>query len=157
MQTLQNVRRPLPLPSATIQSCCPAAVRTSIATGARRDGEAYLLNGTKVFVSNGAVARFFLVLARTDPDDIGGRDLGISRPRAPREEGPITGGDDRHGDLRIEPRIGRTAEPEVDPGGAQMLYDTVSSTDKQIEIYEGLYHEVFNEPERAQVLDDVEA
>jgi alpha-beta hydrolase superfamily lysophospholipase len=44
----------------------------------------------------------------------------------------------------------------VDPGGAQMLYDGASSKDKTIKIYEGFYHEVFNEPERARVLKDVE-
>jgi alpha-beta hydrolase superfamily lysophospholipase len=44
----------------------------------------------------------------------------------------------------------------VDPAGAQMLYDKASSADKRIKIYEGLYHEVFNEPEREEVLKDVE-
>jgi alpha-beta hydrolase superfamily lysophospholipase len=44
----------------------------------------------------------------------------------------------------------------VDPGGAQLLYDKASSKDKTIKIYEGFYHEVFNEPERAVVLKDVE-
>lgn len=44
----------------------------------------------------------------------------------------------------------------VDPGGAQLLYDLVSSKDKTIKIYNGFYHEVFNEPEHKQVLDDVE-
>ena len=44
----------------------------------------------------------------------------------------------------------------VDPGGAQMLYDKASSADKTIKIYDGLFHEVFNEPERARVLKDVE-
>ena len=44
----------------------------------------------------------------------------------------------------------------VDPGGAQMLYDRASSEDKTIRIYDGLWHEVFNEPERARVLKDVE-
>ncbi len=44
----------------------------------------------------------------------------------------------------------------VDPGGAQMLYDNAVSTDKTIKVYDGLYHEVFNEPERAVVLKDVE-
>jgi len=44
----------------------------------------------------------------------------------------------------------------VDPAGAQMLYDQASSKDKTIKIYEGLYHEVFNEPERDHVLADVE-
>jgi len=45
----------------------------------------------------------------------------------------------------------------VDPSGAKFLYDTVSSVDKTLKVYEGFYHEVFNEPERAQVLGDVEA
>lgn len=45
----------------------------------------------------------------------------------------------------------------VNPAGAKLLYDTVSSADKTLKIYEGFYHEVFNEPERAQVLSDVEA
>ena len=44
----------------------------------------------------------------------------------------------------------------VDPGGAQTLYDEASSKDKTIRIYEGLYHELFNEPERGRVLKDVE-
>jgi len=44
----------------------------------------------------------------------------------------------------------------VDPSGAQILYDKASSKDKTIKIYQGLYHEVFNEPERGRVLKDVE-
>ena len=44
----------------------------------------------------------------------------------------------------------------VDPAGAQMLYDAVSSADKKIRIYDGFYHEVFNEPERDKVLRDIE-
>ena len=45
----------------------------------------------------------------------------------------------------------------VNPAGAKLLYDTVSSVDKMLKVYEGFYHEVFNEPEREQVLGDVEA
>jgi alpha-beta hydrolase superfamily lysophospholipase len=45
----------------------------------------------------------------------------------------------------------------VDPDSARMLYGTVGSADKTIKIYDGLYHEVFNEPEHNQVLGDVEA
>jgi acylglycerol lipase len=44
----------------------------------------------------------------------------------------------------------------VDPSGAQMLFDKASSEDKTLKIYEELYHEVFNEPERERVLMDVE-
>ena len=43
----------------------------------------------------------------------------------------------------------------VDPGGAQMLYDKVGSQDKTLKIYEGMFHEVCNEPECALVLDDI--
>ena len=45
----------------------------------------------------------------------------------------------------------------VKPAGAQMLHTTIGSTDKEIKIYQGLYHELFNEPEHSQVLGDVEA
>ncbi len=48
-----------------------------------------------------------------------------------------------------------SADKLVDPSGAQMLYDMVGSKDKTIKIYDGLYHEVFNEPENARVLNDV--
>ena len=43
----------------------------------------------------------------------------------------------------------------VDSSGAQLLYDSVSSEDKTIKIYDDFYHEVFNEPEHGQVLNDV--
>ncbi|HEX6358864.1 acyl-CoA dehydrogenase family protein [Actinophytocola sp.] len=44
-------------------------------TTARRDGDHYVLNGSKTFVSNGAVADVFVVYARTHPD---GGPLGIT-------------------------------------------------------------------------------
>jgi acylglycerol lipase len=44
----------------------------------------------------------------------------------------------------------------VDPGGARLLYEKAASADKTIKTYPGLYHEVFNEPERLQVLGDVQ-
>jgi len=49
-----------------------------------------------------------------------------------------------------------SADRLVDPAGSQMLYDAVSSADKAIRIYDGFYHEVFNEPEHGKVLHDVE-
>jgi alpha-beta hydrolase superfamily lysophospholipase len=50
-----------------------------------------------------------------------------------------------------------SADRLVDPTGAQLLYDTVASADKRLIVYEGFYHEVFNEPERDRVLSDVGA
>lgn len=47
------------------------------------------------------------------------------------------------------------AEKTVHSGGARMLYERAGSADKMIKIYEGLYHETFNEPERARVLGDM--
>jgi alpha-beta hydrolase superfamily lysophospholipase len=49
-----------------------------------------------------------------------------------------------------------SADRLVDPAGSQMLYKAVSSADKTIRIYDGYYHEVFNEPEHSKVLHDVE-
>jgi alpha-beta hydrolase superfamily lysophospholipase len=40
-------------------------------------------------------------------------------------------------------------------GGSRRLIGCVGSTDVELKVYPGLYHEVFNEPERDQVLDDV--
>jgi alpha-beta hydrolase superfamily lysophospholipase len=39
--------------------------------------------------------------------------------------------------------------------GSRQLVEAVGSSDIELKIYPGLYHEVFNEPERYQVLDDV--
>jgi len=40
---------------------------------------------------------------------------------------------------------------------ARPFYEAIASTDKTLKVYDGLYHEVYNEPEREQVLDDVAA
>lgn len=50
-----------------------------------------------------------------------------------------------------------TADRLTDPAGSQMIYDGVSSADKTLKFYDGLYHEIFNEPEQKQVLADVAA
>ena len=45
----------------------------------------------------------------------------------------------------------------VDPGAASWVDAHAGSEDHTLHVYEGLYHEVFNEPEREAVLDDVAA
>jgi alpha-beta hydrolase superfamily lysophospholipase len=49
-----------------------------------------------------------------------------------------------------------SADRIVSPEGARMLYDAIQSPDKTIKVYDGFYHEVYNEPGRGQVLRDVE-
>jgi len=44
----------------------------------------------------------------------------------------------------------------VDPAASEMLYEKVGSKDKTLKIYEGLYHEVHNEPEREVMFKDLE-
>jgi len=39
--------------------------------------------------------------------------------------------------------------------GSKLLHDTISSEDKKIVIYDGLYHEILNEPERKNVMADI--
>jgi alpha-beta hydrolase superfamily lysophospholipase len=41
--------------------------------------------------------------------------------------------------------------------GSEVFYKAVSSEDKTLKIYQGLYHEIFNEPERLEVLGDLAA
>ncbi|MBU1707167.1 acyl-CoA dehydrogenase family protein [bacterium] len=40
----------------------------SLRTRAKRDGDHYILNGTKVFITNGGVAHIYTVIALTDPE-----------------------------------------------------------------------------------------
>lgn len=41
------------------------------------------------------------------------------------------------------------------PEGSQLLFDSIASSDKEIKIYQGLYHEIFNEPEAADIYAEV--
>jgi len=78
----------------------------------------------------GGVARALLVVGETMPQ------------RAPSLTAPLLvvhGSDDRL--IPVE--------------GSRRLVDAVGSSDVELKIYPGLYHEVFNEPEQEQVLDDV--
>ncbi|AFM14967.1 lysophospholipase [Mycolicibacterium chubuense NBB4] len=49
------------------------------------------------------------------------------------------------------------ADRLIPVGGSRRLVECVGSTDVHLKVYPGLYHEVFNEPEQAVVLDDVTA
>lgn len=48
-----------------------------------------------------------------------------------------------------------SADGLTSPEGSKMLHRQIGSQDKKIIIYEGLYHEVYNEPEQDAVLSDV--
>ncbi len=48
------------------------------------------------------------------------------------------------------------ADRLADPQGSRTLYKNCGAADKSLKIYEGLYHEIMNEPERLAVLEDIE-
>lgn len=48
-----------------------------------------------------------------------------------------------------------TADKLTDPAASRMLYEHARSPDKTLHLYDGLYHETLNEPEKEQVLNDV--
>jgi alpha-beta hydrolase superfamily lysophospholipase len=50
-----------------------------------------------------------------------------------------------------------TADTLADPSWSRRLYDRAAAEDKTLELYEGLYHETFNEPEQDEVLADIGA
>ncbi|MFN2569825.1 MAG: lysophospholipase [Candidatus Dormibacteria bacterium] len=43
----------------------------------------------------------------------------------------------------------------VDPGAARHVHDRIASRDRTLHEYGGLHHEIFNEPEHAQVTEDL--
>jgi acylglycerol lipase len=43
----------------------------------------------------------------------------------------------------------------VPPDASKYFYEHISSQDKELKIYEGLYHEILNEPEKETVLEDI--
>ncbi|MFZ1996811.1 MAG: lysophospholipase [Solirubrobacteraceae bacterium] len=48
-----------------------------------------------------------------------------------------------------------TADGLCPPGGSVMLGERIGSADKTVKAYDGLFHEILNEPEREAVLDDI--
>jgi acylglycerol lipase len=48
-----------------------------------------------------------------------------------------------------------TADTLVDPAGTRLLATVVGSADTTVRWYDGLWHEIYNEPERAQPLADL--
>jgi alpha-beta hydrolase superfamily lysophospholipase len=47
------------------------------------------------------------------------------------------------------------ADSVVDPRGSEELFSRLQVNDKQLKIYPGLFHEIFNEPDREVVMSDV--
>ena len=47
------------------------------------------------------------------------------------------------------------SDPIADASGTHDIAEVIASPDKTVTVYEGLYHEVFNEPERDLVIGDV--
>jgi acylglycerol lipase len=80
--------------------------------------------------------------------------------------GPIPGGFAMGGMLgKLYPMVPQIKLPALimagngGPDGARSrtLYEQIGSKDKTLKLYEGLLHEIFNEPEHPQVLADLEA
>ena len=55
----------------------------NVRTRARLDGDAYVLDGQKIYITNADKAGLFTVMARTDPDRVGG--AGVSAFLVPRD------------------------------------------------------------------------
>lgn len=48
-----------------------------------------------------------------------------------------------------------TGDKLTDRRGTEQLYNDASSTDKELKIYDGLYHELLHEPEKVGVMNDI--
>lgn len=56
----------------------------ALRTSARRDGDDYIINGTKRFITNAPRAGLFTLMARTNPDEKGARGVSAFLVEAPR-------------------------------------------------------------------------
>ncbi|BCH28944.1 acyl-CoA dehydrogenase [Mesorhizobium sp. L-8-10] len=95
--TEDQKRRFLPgLASGSLTGCLALTERdagsdaAALATSAARDGDTYVLNGSKAFITNAPIADLFTVLARTDPDKPGAR--GVSAFVVERDTPGLTTG-----------------------------------------------------------------
>jgi lysophospholipase len=80
--------------------------------------------------------------------------------------GPVPGGFSM-GDLTIKlynmvpqiklPALIMAGDGIADGARSRILFERIGSKDKTLKLYEGLLHEIFNEPEHPQVLGDLEA
>ncbi|MCU0571213.1 MAG: lysophospholipase [Oculatellaceae cyanobacterium Prado106] len=50
-----------------------------------------------------------------------------------------------------------TGDRLTNPEGSRRFYAKAGSQDKTLNLYDGFYHELLNEPERMQVLSDIES
>ena len=48
-----------------------------------------------------------------------------------------------------------TADVMTSPLGSQFLFDSISSNIKELKLYDGLYHEIFNEPEGPEIFAEM--
>ena len=63
---------------------------------------------------------------------------------------------DRFGRIELPMLILHGSEDGLtSPEGSRMLHEKISSQEKKLIIYDGLYHEVYNEPEQIEVMTDV--
>ncbi len=63
---------------------------------------------------------------------------------------------DRFGRIELPMLILHGSEDGLtSPEGSRMLHEKIGSQDKKLIIYDGLYHEVYNEPEQIEVMTDV--
>src|SRR5215471_9637987 len=49
-----------------------------------------------------------------------------------------------------------TADKNTNPAGSQHFYDRVGSVDKTLKLYEGAFHDLLNDSDKAQVMQDIQ-
>ena len=113
-----------PSPPSASPSPAPAPTSPAIRTRAVRDGNDYVLNGTKMFITNGVHGDLYFIAARTDPEAKGSRAItmfivekgtpGFKVGRALDKTGWRSLGH-RRADLRGLPRAGRERAGRAQP------------------------------------------
>jgi len=99
-----------------------------------------------------AVSRDPEVVKKYDADSLNYRG-GIPASTAGAMNAAIQFAQAHFADFKLPVRVMFGTEDRLaDPKGSKTLYETASSEDKTLKPYEGLYHEIFNEPEQETVM-----
>jgi alpha-beta hydrolase superfamily lysophospholipase len=111
-----------------------AGVLALDATGISRDQSVYEKYVNDPLVNQGKLSAKFLVELSSTMETVQNRSKELSLPMMIM-----------HG----------TADKMTAPHGSELVYNQSQSGDKELKLYEGLYHEIFNEPEQELVIADL--
>ncbi len=110
---------------------------------------------TTIKLDGTAISRDPAVVEKYDSDPLNYRG-GIPACTAAALNQGITEANQRFGEIKLPLLVMHGAEDRLaDPAGSKAIYAGASSEDKQIKILDGMFHELVNEPEKEDIMNEM--